>query len=175
MISARPAEADDRAVPGHWEGDLIIGKDGASAIGTLVEHSTRFVLLLHLPGDHSAEAVRDAMLAKIDTLPAQLWRSLTWDQGTEMARHGEITLAAELPIYFWGPLHYSASTSPKAATYPPTPPTTSTPSPPNSTNDPARHSTGTPQPKPCPNYCRPHQPPALRRPPELKHDQRPLV
>jgi IS30 family transposase len=103
MISSRPAEADDRAVPGHWEGDLIIGKSGSSAIGTLVERSTRFVLLLHLPGDHGAEAVRDAMLAKIATLPAQLWRSLTWDQGSEMARHAEITMAAKLPIYFCDP------------------------------------------------------------------------
>lgn len=103
MISERPAEADDRAVPGHWEGDLIIGKDGASAIGTLVERSTRFVLLLHLPADHGAEAVRDAMLATIHTLPTQLWRSLTWDQGSEMARHTEITLAADLPIYFCDP------------------------------------------------------------------------
>jgi transposase, IS30 family len=103
MISERPAEADDRAVPGHWEGDLIIGKDGASAIGTLVERTTRFVMLLHLPGDHSAETVRDAILTTIPTLPAQLWRSLTWDQGTEMARHPEITFAAELPIYFCDP------------------------------------------------------------------------
>jgi IS30 family transposase len=103
MISQRPAEADDRAIPGHWEGDLIIGKNSGSAIGTLVERSTRFVMLLHLPADHSAEAVRDAMLATVQTLPAQLWRSLTWDQGSEMARHAEITLAADLPIYFCVP------------------------------------------------------------------------
>ena len=103
MISQRPAEADDRAIPGHWEGDLIIGKNSGSAIGTLVERSTRFVMLLHLPADHSAEAVRDAMLATVQTLPAQLWRSLTWDQGSEMARHAEITLAADLPIYFCDP------------------------------------------------------------------------
>jgi transposase, IS30 family len=103
MISARPAEADDRAVPGHWEGDLIIGKNGASAIGTLVERTSRTVLLLHLPGDHSAETVRDAMLTTTPTLPAQLWRSLTWDQGTEMARHAEITIATGLDIYFCDP------------------------------------------------------------------------
>jgi len=103
MISARPAEANDRAIPGHWEGDLIIGKNGNSAIGTLVERATRYVLLLHLPHDHSAETVRDAMLATIPTLPAHLWRSLTWDQGNEMARHTDITLATGLDIYFCDP------------------------------------------------------------------------
>jgi IS30 family transposase len=103
MISARPGEVADRAVPGHWEGDLIAGKENKSAIGTLVERYTRFVLLLHLPHDHSAEAVRDAMLQAISTLPTQLWRSLTWDQGSEMARHAEITLATGLDIYFCDP------------------------------------------------------------------------
>ena len=103
MISARPAEVADRAIPGHWEGDLIIGKDGASAIGTLVERATRYVMLLHLPADHSAETVRDAMLATIPTLPTHLWRSLTWDQGNEMARHIDITLATGLDIYFCDP------------------------------------------------------------------------
>jgi IS30 family transposase len=103
MISERPAEADDRAVPGHWEGDLIIGKDSASAIGTLVERSTRFCLLLHLPRDHTAEAVHDAILATIATLPTQLLRSLTWDQGKEMSKHAEITTATNLAIYFCDP------------------------------------------------------------------------
>ena len=102
-IANRPAEVADRAVPGHWEGDLILGADNQSAIGTLVERTTRFVLLLHLPGDHSAESVRDAMLAVIPTLPAHLRRSLTWDQGAEMARHADITLAADLDIYFCDP------------------------------------------------------------------------
>ena len=103
MISERPPEADDRAVPGHWEGDLILGADNASAIGTLVERSTRFVMLLHLPARHDAEAVRDAMITTIATLPAALRRSMAWDQGSEMARHAEITVAADLPIYFCDP------------------------------------------------------------------------
>ena len=103
LIAARPAEVEDRAVPGHWEGDLIIGAGGVSAIGTLVERSTRFVMLLHLPGRRTAEAVRDAMIAQIATLPAALRRSLTWDQGIELARHGEITVALDLPIFFCDP------------------------------------------------------------------------
>jgi IS30 family transposase len=103
MISERPAEAADRAVPGHWEGDLILGKANRSAIGTLVERSTRFVLLLHLPGPADAVAVRDQIVATIGTLPAALRRSLTWDQGLEMRRHKEITIAADLPVYFCDP------------------------------------------------------------------------
>lgn len=83
---------------------MILGANNHSAIGTLVERSTRFVLLLHLAGtEHGAEAVRDAMLATIPTLPTQLWRSLTWDQGSEMARHAEITTATNLKIYFCDP------------------------------------------------------------------------
>ena len=103
MISERPAEAADRAVPGHWEGDLILGANNRSAIGTLVERSTRFCMLLHLPGPSDAIAVRDAIVATIGTLPAFLRRSLTWDQGLEMRRHAEITLAADLPVYFCDP------------------------------------------------------------------------
>jgi len=103
MISERPAEVADRAVPGHWEGDLIIGKDGRSAIGTLVERSTRFVLLLHLPQGAKAEQVREAMTAKITTLPEALRRSLTWDQGLEMREHQQFTLQTGIQVYFCDP------------------------------------------------------------------------
>ena len=102
-ISARPPEVADRAVPGHWEGDLIIGKDTASAIGTLVERSSRFVMLLHLPGDHKADTVREAMTKKIATLPEQLLRSITWDQGNEMAGHARFTIDTGIQIYFCDP------------------------------------------------------------------------
>ncbi len=102
-ISERPAEAEDRAVPGHWEGDLILGSNCRSAIGTLVERTTRFVLLVHLPAGHSAVAVRDAMIPAISSLPEQLRRSLAWDRGTELARHRDITLATGLDIYFCDP------------------------------------------------------------------------
>jgi len=103
MISERPAEAADRAVPGHWEGDLIIGKNSASQIGTLVERATRYVLLVHLPGSRDAATVRDALAATMATLPAQLKRSLTWDQGREMALAHQFADAAEMPVYFCDP------------------------------------------------------------------------
>jgi transposase, IS30 family len=103
MISERPAEVADRAVPGHWEGDLIMGKNNRSAIGTLVERSTRFVLLLHLPAGHDAAAVAAAMTEAMGTLPAQLRRSLTWDQGREMAAHAQIALDTGLEVYFCDP------------------------------------------------------------------------
>ncbi len=118
MISERPAEAADRAVPGHWEGDLILGL-GSSAIGTLVERSSRFTMLLHLPpldrrdgprakngpalSGHGAEAVRDAIADAIRTLPEQLRRSLTWDQGAEMAQHAQLRIDTGLEVYFCDP------------------------------------------------------------------------
>lgn len=103
MVSERPAEADDRAVPGHWEGDLIVGAGHRSAIGTLVERTSRYVLLLHLPGGATAEAVNTAMAEAIGRLPAQLARSVTWDQGTEMSKHLDFTVATGVQIYFCDP------------------------------------------------------------------------
>ncbi|WP_448808869.1 IS30 family transposase [Agromyces bauzanensis] len=119
MISERPAESVDRAVPGHWEGDLIIGR-GSTAIGTLVERTTRFTMLLHLPplegygtrptgktgpalAGHGAEAVRNAIVSTITTLPEQLRKSLTWDQGAEMTQHAQLRIEANLPVYFCDP------------------------------------------------------------------------
>jgi IS30 family transposase len=119
LISERPAEASDRAVPGHWEGDLILGL-GSSAIGTLVERTTRFTMLLHLPrmaghGDgarakngpalagHGAEAVRDAITRKIADLPEALRRSLTWDQGAEMSQHAQLRIDTGVQVYFCDP------------------------------------------------------------------------
>ncbi|WP_189260149.1 IS30 family transposase, partial [Lentzea flava] len=103
MISDRPAEVEDRAVPGHWEGDLIIGASGGSAIGTLVERATRYVMLVHLPARHDAETVRDGLITTINTLPAHLRQSLTWDQGSEMGRHHEFSIATGMPVYFCDP------------------------------------------------------------------------
>ncbi len=103
MISERPAEAEDRAIPGHWEGDLIIGKDGTSTIGTLVERATRYVMLLHLPAGRTAEHIRDAPVDTVQALPSHLARSLTWDQGAEMAAHGSFALATDIPGYFCDP------------------------------------------------------------------------
>jgi IS30 family transposase len=119
MISKRPAEADDRAVPGHWEGDLILGLE-SSAIGTLIERTSRFAILLYLPRmhghgnqprakngpaltGHGAESVRDAIAASITTLPEQLRRSLTWDQGAEMAQHAQLRIDTGLQVYFCDP------------------------------------------------------------------------
>ena len=122
LISERPAEADDCAVPGHWEGDLILGLE-SSAIGTLVERTTRFTLLLHLPrmaahasgmrttdtkngaplAGHGAAAVRDAITRAMRTLPVQLRRSLTWDQGSEMAEHVQIRIDTGVAVYFCDP------------------------------------------------------------------------
>ena len=102
-ISERPAEADDRAVPGHWEGDLIIGKDQGSQIGTLVERSTGYVRLLHLPTARTADVVADAMIAAIKELPPVLRRTVTWDQGHELAQHVRISVDAGIEIYFCDP------------------------------------------------------------------------
>lgn len=118
LINARPAEVEDRAVPGHWEGDLVLGLD-SSAIGTLVERTTRFTMLLHLPrmdghggptvkngaalAGHGAQAVRDAIATAITTLPEQLRRALTWDQGTEMAQHTKLRIDTGLEIFFCDP------------------------------------------------------------------------
>ncbi len=102
-ISERPAEVEDRALPGHWEGDLILGKNGRSAIGTLVERKTRFLMLLHLPHGHGAKDVEQAMLTVTPKLPHRLWKTLTWDRGSEMRRHTEISIATGLEIYFCDP------------------------------------------------------------------------
>jgi transposase, IS30 family len=102
-ISERPAEVADRAVPGHWEGDLILGEGGRSAVGTLVERTTRLVLLLHLPSGRSAVTVEAAMRKAVATLPAELRRSITWDQGAEMSAHASFTTATGIPIYFCDP------------------------------------------------------------------------
>ena len=102
MISERPAEAGDRAVPGHWEGDLIIGKDNKSAIATLVERSTRYVLLARI-ADQRAETVRAALVERVQTLPEHLWRSLTWDQGVEMAQHRQFTDETGIDVFFCDP------------------------------------------------------------------------
>ncbi len=103
LISARPAEAADRAVPGHWEGDLLVGKAGRSAIGTVVERRSRCVLLLHLPDGRTAEHVRRALAERMTTLPEQLRRTLTWDQGKEMAEHVRFRIDTGIPVYFCDP------------------------------------------------------------------------
>jgi IS30 family transposase len=103
MISQRPAEVEDRAVPGHWEGDLILGKNNKSAVGTLVERATRYVLLLHLPDGRDADQVDAAMRQAIAKLPGELFRTITWDQGKEMARHAAFTIDTGIQIYFCDP------------------------------------------------------------------------
>lgn len=102
-ISERPAEAADRAVPGHWEGDLIVGRSSHSQIGTLVERTTRYVLLVHLPNRKDATTVAEALAAKMSHLPELLKRSLTWDRGTEMTNHLDFTATTDIPVYFCDP------------------------------------------------------------------------
>jgi hypothetical protein len=101
-ISQRPAEASDRAVPGHWEGDLVFGTR-SSTVATLVERKSRFVMLVRLPGSHTADVVADALAEAIATLPEQLRRSITWDQGKEMAEHARFSVATGVPVYFCDP------------------------------------------------------------------------
>lgn len=102
-ISERPKEADDRAVPGFWEGDLIIGKGNRSQIATLVERTTRFVMLVRIPFDRTAERVAFLLAAKMETLPDFMRNSVTWDQGKEMARHADFTVNTGMPVYFCDP------------------------------------------------------------------------
>jgi IS30 family transposase len=103
LISERPPEAEDRAVPGHWEGDLIIGKGAKSAIGVLVERSSRYVVLLHLPHGRTGEDVRAALTKQVLKLPSELRRTLTWDQGKEMAEHVRFSIDTNMPVYFCDP------------------------------------------------------------------------
>ena len=102
-ISERPNDVDDRLLPGHWEGDLIAGTQNRSAVATLVERSTRYVVLGHLPGDHGAESVMESLVRALRPLPEQLRRTLTWDQGAEMAEHKAFTVATDMDVYFCDP------------------------------------------------------------------------
>lgn len=103
LISQRPASIEDRAIPGHWEGDLICGAHNKSAIGTLVERTTRFTILLYLPHDHNALTVQQAIIRKMRNLPRFLPNSLTWDQGSELALHSQISASLNMDVYFCDP------------------------------------------------------------------------
>ncbi len=147
MISGRPAEVADRAVPGHWEGDLIIGTPATSAIATLVERASGIVMLAGLPDGHTAAQTRTALTAKIRALPQRVFESITWDQGKELAQHAQFTIDTGIKVYFCEPpargsdpatrtpTDCCASTTPEAPTCPRSPTTSSTPSPTNSTHD----------------------------------------
>ena len=102
-LSERPAEVEDRAVPGHWEGDLIVGAGSRSAVATLVERTTRYVVLGHLPIERTADAVRDSLVAALAQMPAELRRTLTWDQGAQMSEHRTFTIATDMAVYFCEP------------------------------------------------------------------------
>jgi len=102
-LSERPVEVEDRAVPGHWEGDLILGAGSRSAVATIVERTTRYVALGHLPIERTAEAVRDSLVAALVEMPAGLRRTLTWDQGAEMSEHRTFTIATDMAVYFCEP------------------------------------------------------------------------
>jgi IS30 family transposase len=153
MISQRPAEVEDRAVPGHWEGDLLMGSR-QTAIGTLVERWSRYVMLFSLPEGNTAEAVRVALAETVQRLPEHLWQSLTWDQGKEMAQHAQFSIDTGVQVYFVTPSPRGSaartrtptgscvSTSPKAPTCPNSPNTTSTRPPTRSTPDLDKPSTG---------------------------------
>jgi IS30 family transposase len=102
-LAERPSEVEDRVIPGHWEGDLILGASNGSAVATLVERTTRYVLLGHLPVERTADAVRDSLVAVLGSMPAGLRRTLTWDQGAEMSEHRTFTLATDMAVFFCEP------------------------------------------------------------------------
>ncbi len=164
MISERPAEVEDRAVPGHWEGDLLMGKR-QTAIGTLVERHTRYVMLFPLPGGNTAEAVRTALAATVQRLPEHLWKSLTWDQGKEMAEHAQFRIDTGVDVFFCDPKSpwqrgtnentngLFANTFPKEPTCQPSPKKTSTRLPTRSTGGLDRPSTGCHHRRNSPKCC----------------------
>ena len=164
MISQRPPEVEDRAVPGHWEGDLIVGPGSQSAIVTLVERSTRYVVLGHLPGGHTAEEVRDVLVPLVQTLPGHLRGSLTWDQGCELAAHKQFTVATGFRSTSATrtrpgsadrtrtPTACCGSTSPTVPIWPCTAHKTSNTSPSSSPAGHEKRSAGNPQPSACVIY-----------------------